>query len=317
MNERVFVEKGKILEYRVGSHLYGTNTPTSDEDFSGVFVAPEEYYLGLNSVEEVDFSVVSKREDGKNNPDAVDRKFYEFRKFVRLSLENNPNVIEQLFVNEPNLLFVNDLGRELLSHRHMFLHRGLKHKFLGYGFSQKHKMIIRTDKFYELKNALDWMKDFNKPDTYMVELKEKGLPFMVFKQKHVTIGDLDFELTRQLRWVQKKVEERLSKVGNRKELYLEKGYDTKFASHFLRLLIEGMELLETGDLQFPLRDRQLVLEVKEGKWNLNEVLKLGDEVERWVEKLSGKSPLPGRPRFDEVNGFVVGVLRKHFGYYNK
>jgi len=302
------------LEYRVGSHLYGTNTPTSDEDFSGVFVAPETYYLGLNTVEEVDLSIVSKREDGRNNADAVDRKLYEFRKFVRLSLENNPNVLEQLFVNNENVLFLNEMGLDLLDHRYMFLHRGLKDKFLGYGFSQKHKMIIRTDKFYELKNALDWMKDFNKPETYMVELKNKQLPFMMFKQKHVTIGDLDFELTRQLRWVSKKIEERLDKVGNRKELYLNKGYDTKFASHFVRLLMEGMELLETGDLQFPLRDRQLILEIKEGKWKLNEVLKLGEELEKWVEKITKASPLPGKPRYEEVNALVVNMLRKHFDY---
>ena len=61
MNERFFAEQGKVLEYKVGSHLYGTNTPASDVDYSGVFVAPEEYYLGLDSVEEVDLSVVSKR----------------------------------------------------------------------------------------------------------------------------------------------------------------------------------------------------------------------------------------------------------------
>jgi predicted nucleotidyltransferase len=314
MNEKLFAEKGKILEYRVGSHLYGTNTPTSDEDFSGMFVAPEEYYLGLNAVEEVDLSVVSKGKDGKNNPDAVDRKLYEFRKFVRLSLENNPNVVEQLFVNKPNVMYMNEMGLKLLDNRHLFLHRGLKHKFLGYGFSQKHKMVIRTDKFYELKNALDWMVEFNKPETYMVELKDKNLPFMMFKQKHVTIGDLDFELTRQLRWVVKKISERLDKVGNRKELYLSKGYDTKFASHFLRLLIEGMELLETGDLQFPLKDRQLILEVKEGKWKLNEVLKLGEELEKWVEKMSKKSPLPSQPRYEEVNRLVVEMLKEHFSY---
>jgi len=314
MKEKLFAEKGKILEYRVGSHLYGTNTASSDEDFSGVFVAPEEYYLGLNTVEEVDLSVVSKGENGKNNPDAVDRKLYEFRKFVRLSLDNNPNVIEQLFVNKENLLFANELGLELLNHRHLFLHRGLRHKFLGYSFSQKHKMIIRTDKFYELKNALDWMLEFNKPETYMVELKDKNLPFMVFKSKHVTIGDLDFELTRQLRWVMKKISERLDKVGNRKELYLSKGYDTKFASHFLRLLMEGMELLETGDLQFPLKDKGMILEVKEGKWKLNEVLKLGEEIEKWVEKLSEKSPLPARPRNEEVNSMMMNMLKKHFKY---
>ena len=301
------------MEYRVGSHLYGTNTPSSDEDFSGVFVAPESYYLGLSTVEEVDLSIVSKNKDGKNNPDAVDRKLYEFRKFVRLSLENNPNVLEQLFVNESNLLFSNDMGAELLRNRHMFLHRGLKDKFLGYGFSQKHKMIIRTDKFYELKNAYDWMMDAN-PELYMVELKDKQLPFMMFKQKHVTIGDLDFELTRQVRWVSRKITERLDKVGNRKELYLNKGYDTKFASHFVRLLMEGMELLETGDLQFPLRDRQLILEIKEGKWKLNEVLKLGEELEKWVEKITKNSPLPPKSRYEEVNHLVVTMLRKHFNY---
>lgn len=314
MKEKLFAEQGKILEYRVGSHLYGTNTPTSDVDYNGVFIAPEEYYLGLNSVEEVDFSVVSKNKDGKNNPDAIDRKLYEFRKFVRLALDNNPNVIEQLFVDEPNVLFINETGLELIDNRHMFLHRGLRDKFLGYGFSQKHKMIIRTDKFYELKNALDWMVEFNKPETYMVELKDKQLPFMVFKAKHVTIGDCDFELTRQLRWVEKKITERLDKVGNRKELYLSKGYDTKFASHFVRLLMEGMELLETGDLKFPLKDRELILEIKEGKWKLNEVLKLGEELEKWVEKITAKSPLPNKPRFEEVNRLVVNMLKKHFGY---
>jgi len=314
MKEKLFAEQGKILEYRVGSHLYGTNTPTSDVDYNGVFIAPEEYYLGLNSVEEVDFSVVSKNKDGKNNPDAIDRKLYEFRKFVRLALDNNPNVIEQLFVDEPNVLFINETGLELIDNRHMFLHRGLRDKFLGYGFSQKHKMIIRTDKFYELKNALDWMVEFNKPETYMVELKDKQLPFMLFKQKHVTIGDCDFELTRQLRWVEKKITERLDKVGNRKELYLSKGYDTKFASHFVRLLMEGMELLETGDLKIPLKDRELILEIKEGKWKLNEVLKLGEELEKWVEKITAKSPLPNKPRFEEVNRLVVNMLKKHFGY---
>jgi predicted nucleotidyltransferase len=314
MNERKFAEENKILEYRVGSHLYGTNTPTSDEDFNGVFIAPEEFYLGLNSVEEVDFSVISKNKDGRNNTDAIDRKLYEFRKFVRLSLENNPNVIEQLFIDRKNLLFSNDMGEELLANRHVFLHRGLRHKFLGYSFSQKHKMIIRTDKFYELKNAYDWMVEFNKPETYMVELKDKNLPFMVFKAKHVTIGDCDFELTRQLRWVVKKIAERLEKVGNRKELYLSKGYDTKFASHFLRLLMEGMELLETGDLQFPLKDRELILEVKEGKWKLNEVLKLGEEVEKWVEKLNSKSPLPAHPQYERINSLVISMLKRHFGY---
>jgi uncharacterized protein len=311
MNEKLFAEQGKVLEYRVGSHLYGTNTLTSDEDFSGVFVAPEEYYLGLNSVEEVDLSVVSKREDGKNNPDAVDRKLYEFRKFVRLSLENNPNVVEQLFVNEPNLLFANDFGKRLLQEKHNFLHKGLKHKFCGYAFSQKKKMIIRTDKFYELENAREWLEDFKNPKMYLVELKTKNLPFMVFKEKHAQIGDLSFELTRQLGWIEKKIKERLDKVGNRKELYLSKGYDVKFGSHLIRLMLEGNELLSTGTLNFPLKDRQLLLDIKEGKWKMIDVLNYSDQLEKEIETLYEKSPLPSSPQYEKINQFMISFLKDY------
>jgi len=311
MNEKIFAETGKILEYRVGSHLYGTNTATSDEDFSGVFVAPEEYYLGLNAVEEVDLSVVSKNKDGKNNADAVDRKLYEFRKFVRLSLENNPNVLEQLFVNEPNVLFANDFGKKLLKEKHTFLHKGLKQKFCGYAFSQKKKMIIRTDKFYELENAREWLEDFKNPKMYLVEVKEKNLPFMVFKEKHAQIGDLNFELTRQLGWIEKKIKERLDKVGNRKELYLSKGYDVKFGSHLIRLLLEGAELLSTGTLNFPLKDKQLLLDIKEGKWKMIEVLNYSDQLEKEIEGICEKSPLPKSPKIDKINQFTIGFLKDY------
>ena len=40
-----------ILKIRAGSHLYGLNTPTSDEDFIGVYLSTPEELLGLNHSE--------------------------------------------------------------------------------------------------------------------------------------------------------------------------------------------------------------------------------------------------------------------------
>ena len=82
--------KNRILEIRSGSHLYGTNTPESDEDFVGIFMPPEEYVYGLQSVQEVDLGIKDKHADGKNTADAVDRKLYEFRKFVNLAQGEQP-----------------------------------------------------------------------------------------------------------------------------------------------------------------------------------------------------------------------------------
>ena len=74
----------KILKIRTGSHLYGTNTPESDEDFSGIFIDSEDYYFGIKKREndELDFSVESKDERGKNTSEAEDYKLYEIKKLV-------------------------------------------------------------------------------------------------------------------------------------------------------------------------------------------------------------------------------------------
>lgn len=53
MKEIEIAEKNKILEIRSGSHLYGLNTENSDKDYVGIFLAPIEYHLGLQKVEQM------------------------------------------------------------------------------------------------------------------------------------------------------------------------------------------------------------------------------------------------------------------------
>ena len=101
MQKQELFEKCKIiLETKVGSHLYGSNTEDSDVDFCGIFIPPKEYYLGFHSIKEIDLSVIDKLDTGKNSKDAVDRKLYELRHFCQLALQGNPNIIEVLFSNE-------------------------------------------------------------------------------------------------------------------------------------------------------------------------------------------------------------------------
>ena len=320
MNAREMAEKNMALKYAVGSHLYGTNTPTSDRDYSGVFMPDENMLFGFERADEVDLSVKSKREDGKNDENAVDLVLYEVRKFVRLALDNNPNVLEQLFVKEVE--FMNYWGQELLNHAHLFPHKGLKQKFLGYAFSQKHKMVIRTDNYHSLENANEWLDEYmhgngkysneemvQRGKQLLVELLPKQLPFMSVKGDNVLVGDLHFQRHFMLRKVKKMIAERLSKATNRKDLLTSHGYDTKFASHLVRLMLEGKELLATGRLQFPLRERQLVLDVKLGKYKMKEVLDMAEDFEKQVEDGVETSKLPSKPRYDEVQELVKRLLR--------
>jgi len=317
VNAEKLVKENKILKFRIGSFLYGTNTVNSDEDYAGVFMPEENQVFGFETANFIDLSVKDKLESGRNSKEAIDVVFYELRKYAKLSLDNNPNVLETLFVNKENLLFANDFGKELLDNRHLFLHVGLKHRFLGYAFTQKRKMVIRTENFYALKNTYEYLEEnFNTVEEnkkLLVELPLEKLPFFTVKGDNIQCGDLNFQRHFMVKKVKKMLAERLSKVSNRKDLLLNKGFDTKFGSHLLRLMFEGIELLKTGELIFPLKDRDLILDVKNGKYKMTDVLKMSEELEKEVESLSNTSKLPSKPRYNEVQDLIKKMLKRHFG----
>lgn len=313
MNAKKIAEENKILQYKVGSNLYGTALPTSDIDYSGVFMPSDNMVYGFERVGEVDLSIKSKRDDGKNDENAVDLILYEFRKFIKLALDNNPNILEQLFVKDVD--HINYYGQELLKHAHLFPHKGLKQKFLGYAFSQKHKMIIRTENYSSLINVQEWLNNYinNVEDgkKLLVEvLGENQLShFFCCKGDNILIGDLTFQKHFMLRKVKKIIDERLSKVTHRKNLLSKYGYDTKFGSHLVRLMLEGKELLTTGRIEFPLKERQLLTDIKLGKYNMIDVLKMAEEYEYDIENYCEKTKLPSRPRYNEVQDFTKKMLK--------
>jgi len=273
----------------------------------------KEMVYGFEKCEEVDLSVKEKDEFGKNTKNAIDFKMYEFRKFVRLAMQNNPNIIEMLFVNSDNLIGFNYLGTKLLNSAHLFPHKGLKHKFLGYAFSQKKKMVIRTDKFHVLSAAKAWMDGENYDPKMMIwELNKKFLPFIEFRKDQADIGDLSFQKHVRLGKIHKAIEERLGKAGNRKGLILKHGYDTKFASHLIRLLVEGIELMKTGQIEFPLVRRSELMEIKSGNVSISDVIKMSDELEAELEAEYKISKLPNNPRYEEIQHLCVKTIEEYF-----
>lgn len=306
----------RILEITTGSHLYGTNTETSDKDFVGVFIADKNAYLGLESVEEIDLSTQIKDESGKNTKDAIDRKLYELRNFMKLAMQNNPNILEILFVNEPNMIFIDEyFGRHLIDNRHLFPWKGAKQKFLGYAFSQKHKMYIKRDNIAVLRQAHEFFSneitDQLTANKLLAEYRDSGVPFIEFHTNNCSIADLNFNLKLKIKDVNEKLMNRIDKFGNRTAIIDSMGYDTKFASHLIRLMMEGKELLLTGELQFPIKDRSLLLDIRNGKYTLEEVIKMSEEFEKEIETLGIESKLPSKPRYDDINNLLISMVEKH------
>jgi len=317
VNQKEICLKNKILEIRTGSHLYGLNTENSDMDYSGIFLPSKEMIFGFSNCEEIDLSIVDKLSNSKNSREAIDRKFYEFRKYVKLSLENNPNILETLFVNKENIIFINEYGKRLLDIAHLFPYEGLKNKFIGYASSQKKKMLIKRDNYLNLEDAEVLLEKIITEDNGKLLLPQCELKYKefnnVFKLKkltdnHYKVGDRSLVKNQTAKRALQEIRQIIGFTTNRKELIKAKGFDYKFGSHLIRLLIEGKELLETGRLEFPLKNSKDLLDIKLGKWDLKDVLDYSEEIESEINKLSNN--LPKKPNYKQVEKFTIEMLEE-------
>ncbi|WAK45557.1 hypothetical protein [Cronobacter phage EspYZU12] len=79
----------------------------------------------------------------------------------------------------------------------------------------------------------------------------------------------------------------------RHELEVQFGYDTKHAMHLVRLMRMAEEILTDGKVLVKRPDAQELLDIRGGKWTLEELLAWADEKDRYIrEDLYKKTDLP-------------------------
>lgn len=109
-----------------GSHAYGTNIPTSDIDFAGVFIQSHEDIIGRRYVEQL-------------NDSTNDIVIYELRRFLELCATNNPNILELLNTPEDCILYKHPIFDEILKNKDIFVTKQCSNSFGGYAKTQINK----------------------------------------------------------------------------------------------------------------------------------------------------------------------------------
>ena len=132
---------GSIPLYLVvrGSHAYGTNLPTSDTDYAGVFVQDMDSILGMSYVEQV-------------NDDNNDIVIYELRRFLELLAKNNPTILELLNTPEDCVIYKDPAFDVIFENRDKFLTKVCSQSFGGYAVAQ-----IKKSRGQDKKQ--NWEKD--------------------------------------------------------------------------------------------------------------------------------------------------------------
>jgi uncharacterized protein len=338
---------------RHGSHAYGTNIATSDEDFRGVGIAPPEYYLGAMS----NFEQAESKD-----PDLV---IFELKKFISLASQCNPNVIEILFVDESDRLEVTPLGEQLIAMRELFLTKRVRHTFSGYAHSQLRRIKLHRNYILHAPSHQPTRAEFGLPETTLIP-GDQLLAAEAAIRKKLDSWSVDFmdDLAPATRIaITERMTEHLAEMGiamneelwpgaartlgmsdnfiellarekrygsakrewnqyqtwlkernsTRAAMEAESGYDRKHAMHLVRLLRMAREILSTGKVIVRRPDAEELLAIRNGAWTYEQLIEWAEREDAALSEIAAASALPKAPDVAEIERRTVAITREAIG----
>lgn len=292
-----------------GSKAYGTNLPTSDTDIRG---------FATNKAEDLlcgrDFETVVN--------ETTDTTIYSFDKLLGLLINCNPNTIEMLFVREEDILYVDELGRELLDNRHIFLSNKCIGTFGGYANQQLYRLRQKTlsaltkEEYEEhIVKVINGMRKHleNEFGNVFIDIKRDNIGLYAdIKETTVEIdklGGLLSEINNVIR--------EYNKRSARNDKALAHNKINKHAMHLIRLYKMAIELLSTGTVcTYREKDHDLLMDIRNGKYSLengelnNDFFDLVNNAESMFNEAQNNSVLSDKPDYEKIDKLHFDINRR-------
>jgi len=309
------VEKRTIALVRHGSHAYGLNVPTSDEDFKGVCIKPKECYFGFTRTFE-------QHEHMGSKSDGVDKVVYSLDKFAKLAADCNPNIIEVLHVSESSVLRLDEFGEELRSIRNEFLSKKAKFTFSGYAHAQLNRIKTHRSWLLNPPKEVPTRKSFGLSETTKVSTSELGA-FDAAVREGIEIEMTNDMLTlftreKQYQAAKTRYDQYVGWVKTRNparaELESKHGYDTKHGMHLLRLMRMAKEILADHVVYVDRRargDRDELLAVRFGDRSYDSLIEEAERLEAECEELYKTSTLRKEPDRNMLDAVVIDITDRY------
>lgn len=332
-----------LYEIKTGSKLYGLETSQSDNDYIGVFIENkfEDYINPFKHTKEIDTSIKSKKESGKNDINAIDRKYYHLNDFLKLCIANNPNIIEMLFAPQKDIITINPIFKSLIiDNPQYFINKQLINKFLGYVKSQENKSYIISDNYVKLNTFKCDIETFiqhqgiNSNKVSLLEFTKEylvdhwnikhdaiikyGNYIIPKKIKHSNsnieivyqIGNMTFSPNLMLKDILDQINNKLKRASHRVGDILVHKYEPKCMHHMIRLLIEAYQLICTGKIEFPFKDetKKLLMNIKLGKIDIKDIPSIVNYYKNLVKMSENNNNLPNTANYEEINKIYSKVI---------
>ncbi len=174
----------RLAGYR-GSVAHGTAGDIIDDvDVVGVFIAPPSHYFGLTSLEHIERIGIA---------DKYDFALFELRKYFRLLLKSNPNVLSLLWLPQNLYIIQTDWGKWLIENRDIFMSKALYKSFGGYAYGQLRRMTHPcTNQAFQGKRRRERFEKFGydcKNAAHLIRLLRMGIEALTSGEINVARHD--------------------------------------------------------------------------------------------------------------------------------
>jgi len=300
-----------ITEY--GSHLYGTETETSDTDYKGIFIPSLEDCIMGNIPKSVNLN--TNKKNTKNSADDIDCELYSLQYFLHLCSKGETAGIDMLHTNAKSTIFSTDDWKYIQRNRGLFYTKSMK-ALVGYARKQAAMYGIKGSRLKSAGILIEFLKSLPQNDRLKqywnkFPLDEHTSQSIIPDEKgfhHVNFCGKVMHETVKVSYALAIVERFVDQYGHRaKKAEKDGGNDWKALSHALRAAHELKSIYLTGDLVYPLEQADYLRDIKLGKFSLEEVLEDLESEITLVEELSAKSDLP-----ETVDPEVVKDMLFHF-----
>ena len=337
-----------ILEVIAGSKAYGLDTAKSDTDIRGVFVLPKDLYYSLDYVPQV----ANESNDivyyelkrfvellSKNNPNIIELlnvpSACVLHKDVLMDLIEPSLFLSKLCEKTfANYAFTQIKKAYSLEKKIVRPVEEIRKSVLDFCFVYVEKDTIPLTKFLEINNykqedlglaAITHLKGcYNL--YYSTEINYAGVmhkdnandvSLSSVPKDEVAIGMLYFnkdgysvyckQYKEYWEWVAKRNEERYNSTMNHG-----KKYDAKNMMHVFRLLLMAEEIATSGVINVLRNDRNLLLDIKQGKYEYDELVAKAENMKEALPELYKNSNLQDEPSLEKVNMLLVKMRTEYY-----
>ena len=314
-----------IVKMLFGSHLYGTQTPSSDTDYKGVAM-PSVRDIALGRVPGHVLHQSTGDQHSRNKSTDVDLEIFSLHRFIELALQGQTVAVDMLHAPESSILETSDTWKFIQANRQKFYSKNVK-PLMGYAMKQAAKYGIKGSRVNTLDSVIKFLEkqpedrsigavltDFPFGDHAKllhaedIPLKE-GLP----RVDMIEVCGKKFHTTCFCGYVLLTLRSVFEKYGDRAlKAAVNEGVDWKAVSHAFRAAYQVKELLQTGTITFPRPEAAFLIEVKTAKIDFREGLEKLEALLEEVTALESGSGLPDFPDREFWENFLFEHVHNLF-----